>query len=218
MCGEKQMKYEDLMYDQGSPPRVRGKEIRNHFNAPCTRITPACAGKRCKHCYIQICKRDHPRVCGEKEVCFFILEPVLGSPPRVRGKGYNTLSAIAQGRITPACAGKSADVYSTVPTLRDHPRVCGEKKICIFILESVLGSPPRVRGKALQLLSFNLYKGITPACAGKSNVSSNSVHRSRDHPRVCGEKVRGYVKIWNEWGSPPRVRGKGAGDVTCPLF
>ena len=26
---------------------------------------------------------------------------------------------------------------------------------------------------------------------------------------MCGEKFRAYVKIWNEWGSPPHMRGKG---------
>ena len=25
---------------------------------------------------------------------------------------------------------------------------------------------------------------------------------------MCGEKFRAYAKIWNEWGSPPRMRGK----------
>ena len=51
--------------------------------------------------------------------------------------------------------------------------------------------------------------GITPAYAGKRLLSSMPSDSSWDHPRVCGEKVRGYVKIWNEWGSPPRMRGKG---------
>ena len=25
---------------------------------------------------------------------------------------------------------------------------------------------------------------------------------------MCGEKARAYCKIYNEWGSPPHVRGK----------
>ena len=29
-----------------------------------------------------------------------------------------------------------------------------------------------------------------------------------DHPRIGGEKFGAYAKIWNEWGSPPRGRGK----------
>ena len=50
--------------------------------------------------------------------------------------------------------------------------------------------------------------GITPAYAGKSALQLCTDSCSRDHPRVCGEKFRAYAKIWNEWGSPPRMRGK----------
>ena len=50
---------------------------------------------------------DHPRVGGEKPFTRFSDIAREGSPPRGRGKGYNTLSAIQQGRITPAWAGKS---------------------------------------------------------------------------------------------------------------
>ena len=50
---------------------------------------------------------------------------------------------------------------------------------------------------------------ITPACAGKSRSQPRLPCTGRDHPRVCGEKLRivevGRVKE----GSPPRVRGKG---------
>ena len=50
--------------------------------------------------------------------------------------------------------------------------------------------------------------GITPAYAGKSPKESGGSPGQGDHPRVCGEKFRAYAKIWNEWGSPPRMRGK----------
>ena len=52
----------------------------------------------------------------------------LRSPPRVRGKDGGNHQRTAASRITPAYAGKS-DLRSTLlPDLRDHPRVCGEKK------------------------------------------------------------------------------------------
>ena len=49
-------------------------------------ITPACAGKRLIGIAAALTYRDHPRVCGEKEVD--VDEPWVneGSPPRVRGK------------------------------------------------------------------------------------------------------------------------------------
>lgn len=47
-CGEKDQLYTAMEYDEGSPPRVRGKGIWGENNEPCIRITPAGAGKRLK--------------------------------------------------------------------------------------------------------------------------------------------------------------------------
>ena len=65
-----------------------------------------------------------------------------------------------------------------------------------------------MRGKDTIITELANVLRITPACAGKSRCAWLAACHRRDHPRVCGEKVRGYIKIWNEWGSPPRVRGK----------
>ena len=71
------------------------------------------------------------------------------------------------------------------------------------------GSPPRVRGKGQSKGREQRELRITPACAGKSNTKNAIKSIGRDHPRVCGEKVRIKPrKTWEE-GSPPRVRGKG---------
>ena len=50
----------------------------------------------------------------------------------------------------------------------DHPRACGEKLRSAQALEPWLGSPPRMRGKALEGVKFNTVARITPAHAGKS--------------------------------------------------
>ena len=52
--------------------------------------------------------RDHPRACGEKRSAQWRLFRVLGSPPRVRGKGKQSIDYIEQLGITPARAGKRA--------------------------------------------------------------------------------------------------------------
>ena len=70
----------------------------------------------------------------------------------------------------------------------DHPRVCGEKQLGKNATDYTLGSPPRVRGKAVyEAFGFTLRR-ITPACAGKSLRSLTVWRGLRDHPRVCGEK------------------------------
>ena len=51
--------------------------------------------------------------------------------------------------------------------------------------------------------------GITPACAGKSEVVSVLLVGLLDHPRACGEKVMLSCRRLFAIGSPPRVQGKG---------
>ena len=50
--------------------------------------------------------------------------------------------------------------------------------------------------------------GITPAYAGKSLLKLLHHVGLRDHPRVCGEKVRRDAPAGGAVGSPPRMRGK----------
>ena len=51
--------------------------------------------------------------------------------------------------------------------------------------------------------------GITPAYAGKRHSVFGYGRNTRDHPRVCGEKCEPKHDLFNEQGSPPRMRGKG---------
>ena len=106
--------------------------------------------------------------------------------------------------VSPAYAGKSRECARGLTRARNHPRVCGEKKVMRGAKDKRMGSPPRMRGKGGALSSAASFPRITPACAGKRLL----LCWFRDHPRMCGEKFRAYAKIWNEWGSPPHVRGK----------
>ena len=67
VCGEKYNAV-DMQADYlGSPPRVRGKDFENAYNAGDLRITPACAGKSSAEKFEPQSGGDHPRVCGEKQ-------------------------------------------------------------------------------------------------------------------------------------------------------
>ena len=152
----------------GSPPRGRGKANVSPDNKPISRITPAWAGKSHEIAPVQLLTGDHPRVGGEK----FRQRPLetrrLGSPPRGRGKGGDTLTADCILRITPAWAGKSAWFQIDVIDKEDHPRVGGEKHVSTSAYGVGRGSPPRGRGKGVRRSSTRLQSRITPAWAGKS--------------------------------------------------
>ena len=132
--------------------------------------------------------QDHPRVCGEKHFGGIIRVCIVGSPPRVRGKGFRNLVEVRLIRITPAYAGKSVAIASYSLACWDHPRVCGEKSTTLPGGGRARGSPPRMRGKVRHDRNDLAGFGITPAYAGK---------RLTKPFRFC--KAR---------GSPPRMRGK----------
>ena len=73
-----------------------------------------------------------------------------------------------------------------------------------------LRSPPRMRGKVIVRSRNAVQIGITPAYAGKSARILKRRTEKRDHPRVCGEKLKFGTNVTKNPGSPPRVRGKGA--------
>ncbi len=208
MCGEKGNPQDYQTLVMGSPPRVRGKgtcDIRFFRRGG---ITPACAGKSPPRCPGGTKSWDHPRVCGEKHRLQSSDCTFSGSPPRVRGKAFCTFARARWAGITPACAGKSLAGRDLAALHQDHPRVCGEKLMQCMEITPTAGSPPRVRGKARSTIPTGTALGITPACAGKSEINHPDWYGTGDHPRVCGEK---WDKVWISaifTGSPPRVRGK----------
>ena len=190
-------------------PHVRGKEDRLQHGLDLGGITLACAGKSVSVTLFDYNCQDHPRVCGEKQrgdvdQCSF-----GGSPPRVRGKVCRRSPARVNPWITLACAGKSTGCSCVPSPPRDHPRVCGEKFPVFDVIAVKWGSPPRVRGKDDRTKAPQDAPGITPACAGKRLGRSSLLFASKDHPRVCREKLEIPAALSPEQGSPPRVRGKG---------
>ena len=85
---------------------MRGKVDQLVFQGGQLGITPAYAGKSLRT--VRRCRppRDHPRVCGEKEVHRSGLWVLTGSPPRMRGKDGAVDWEVVQYGITPAYAGK----------------------------------------------------------------------------------------------------------------
>ena len=108
----------------------------------------------------------------------------------------------------PPHAGKTYLCSIELALRWDHPRVCGENITQVKRGATIAGSPPRVRGKPMWYLHPERVRGITPACAGKTDHDPTRVKAERDHPRVCGENLFPLATSQIQPGSPPRVRGK----------
>ena len=190
-------------------PRVCGEKLRRAFPDDHIRGSPPrMRGKACAAMVSGLWSRDHPRVCGEKCTREDPTGTPMGSPPRMRGKGRPLCLCSVSSGITPAYAGKRYLYMCHWLMVEDHPRVCGEKILIVDIFNDVMGSPPRMRGKAELFSSFRSTNGITPAYAGKSYNVDGKKQKTWDHPRVCGEKFRNPIDSVKGWGSPPRMRGK----------
>ena len=132
----------------------------------------------------------------------------MGSSPRVRGKPVQVRPQVADGRLIPACAGKTG-ARGLIPRPGPaHPRACGENRIAVTTPYSPEGSSPRVRGKREGACSNLSRAGLIPACAGKTGASSTRGRLCPAHPRVCGENCVGVHFCSFVAGSSPRVRGK----------
>ena len=150
VCGEKFTLSSSTAVSPGSPPRMRGKADGARRRSAVGRITPAYAGKRGGMWVQESTLWDHPRVCGEKYTVVPGYPFTMGSPPRMRGKEINFCTILGKMGITPAYAGKRLWFLQKRWCSWDHPRVCGEKYNAVDMQADYLGSPPRMRGKAVQ--------------------------------------------------------------------
>ena len=151
-------------------------------------ITPACAGRRRTFPAITSMAQDHPRVRGEKEGVPDAGKIEAGSPPRARGEDGGGDDWHRCGGITPACAGRSGANLLDFSKITDHPRVRGEKHQRHGYVRPRQGSPPRARGEEQVFRTLVKRRGITPACAGRSDAGVTMRKLLWDHPRVRGEK------------------------------
>ena len=208
ICGEKAEMGGFIPRFSGSPPRMRGKVLPDRGRVLGVGITPAYAGKSFPTSMFRSVGRDHPRICGEKIVVSRTWCSRSGLPPRMWGKVSSIRDDLARVGITPAYAGKSSSPRLIALLIWDHPRVCGEKVSPRLSSSPRMGSPPRMRGKAVRNETGTSWQGITPAYAGKSLLLRQQFFSRWDHPRVCGEKFSAHSARRYRTGSPPRMRGK----------
>ena len=131
----------------------------------------------------------------------------------MRGKLPSELNRAFMYGITPADAGKTETYFQHFARRQDHPRGCGENCHIFVTFAIIKGSPPRMRGKRVDVALAVADGGITPADAGKTRVKHYVAFSAADHPRGCGENFTGLFWLGFNVGSPPRMRGKLAGSM-----
>ena len=173
---------------------MRGKANFRRRLRMCRGITPAYAGKSSKTFSTPPLSGDHPRLCGEKDRVKHCGTMLMGSPPPMRGKEYRQQTEELAAGITPAYAGKREVGRLDSVLTRDHPRLCGEKRIFASRFFMFIGSPPPMRGKVIVAFPIFAKYRITPAYAGKRIPLMSMYRPVWDHPRLCGEKTKKIPK------------------------
>ena len=109
--------------------------------------------------------------------------------------------------IIPAYAGNANRPAFRLRGVRDHPRVCGERRNLMSSSRKKQGSSPRMRGTHSCPELSAPPAGIIPAYAGNAHWLPLLSWLVRDHPRVCGERQTGQPCTNVYLGSSPRMRG-----------
>ena len=124
-------------------------------------------------------------MCGEEHFIFIEWANGIGTPPRVWGRANFQLQSIRPIRDTPTCVGKSQLRSLRLLRAGGHPHVCGEELVDVSIVNLILGTPPRVWGRAYPPAVPCLPCRDTPTCVGKSNHLGKT-DQATGHPTVWG--------------------------------
>ncbi|EFW09832.1 hypothetical protein HMPREF9005_1191 [Actinomyces sp. oral taxon 178 str. F0338] len=188
-CGENLESISVDALNEGSSPRVRGKQLAQLVEAHARRLIPARAGKTRAKDQSVLRPRAHPRACGENQPRDREFTHPLGSSPRVRGKQCGHQVVGGGERLIPARAGKTCAICVVSRSRTAHPRACGENGLVHDLELEVRGSSPRVRGKRDHERRRVRARGLIPARAGKTSSSHMGASSASAHPRACGENA-----------------------------
>ena len=156
--------------------------------SPCILLNPAGKSGRATSLHQPGARREN--VLEQKQ-----LELRMGSPPHARGKPDRVDHRLFGGRITPACAGKTALKSVRSVLMKDHPRLRGENALTPQGMSGLKGSPPHMRGKPDTNWGQYYLVRITPACAGKTCSTWRNFGPAEDHPRLRGENPAPLEKM-----------------------
>ena len=168
---------------------MRGKPTQKLQVQAAKRNIPAYAGKTPWGRGTPSAVAEHPRVCGENRFSTACGGIRIGTSPRMRGKRTLPVLRAKWHRNIPAYAGKTGFLLLGAIGSAEHPRVCGENRLIVWLVKWSPGTSPRMRGKPKAgAWLVNAGRNI-PAYAGKTWGEFTDFLKNAEHPRVCGENV-----------------------------
>ena len=131
-----------------------------------------------------------------------------GSSPLTRGKRGRAVRAPRRARLIPAHAGKTAEQFTSTPSIQAHPRSRGENGWWQPSGARFFGSSPLTRGKHGAVAGGAAGGRLIPAHAGKTAADPFNMAVLQAHPRSRGENNTCRCVSHDTTGSSPLTRGK----------
>ena len=191
----------------GLSPRVRGNPYILFWLLLLLGPIPACAGQPLMRSFRSDPLRAYPRVCGATRNTNQWPQCRSGLSPRVRGNLSRVRYAESSPGPIPACAGQPIEGQHAHASPRAYPRVCGATGLGGTGCIPLLGLSPRVRGNRSERPRHAWLPGPIPACAGQPMDAARIAMGCRAYPRVCGATAALGMKVRDNVGLSPRVRG-----------
>ena len=194
-------------HEHGLPPRTRGSRGGHDRRHDGHRSTPAYAGITHHGGRDGGHQEVYPRVRGDHVTVPRWSRAAIGLPPRTRGSHHLGCPFPEVGRSTPAYAGITSERARGSGGSRVYPRVRGDHLVVLFLVDQLVGLPPRTRGSPGGRLRRRTGDRSTPAYAGITSLLIFASVVVGVYPRVRGDHVYGPRVVGEEEGLPPRTRG-----------
>ena len=130
----------------GSSPCIRGTQILIYRPIRSTRFIPVHTGNTMKPTVEQVIITVHPRAYGEHRVLLLLLLHSHGSSPCIRGTRAISEMKTKFNRFIPVHTGNTNGTFNPPPPPPVHPRAYGEHDCTVWLLNSLKGSSPCIRG------------------------------------------------------------------------
>ena len=192
----------------GSPPRARGRRPPGRRGVGGDRFTPAGAGTAWSSSRVTSPPPVHPRGRGDGRGITREQQHDPGSPPRARGRPVGRGDQKRVERFTPAGAGTAIWVAERTAATSVHPRGRGDGQRGADKSATLVGSPPRARGRRCGRHAGPRPRRFTPAGAGTAPTPRRRPGPRAVHPRGRGDGASPVGVCWRAVGSPPRARGR----------
>ena len=191
----------------GSSPLARGTPDFGSGGFQNLGLIPARAGNTGTRRILHPQIRAHPRSRGEHYWCLLLKLPSSGSSPLARGTQKRFCPTTICRGLIPARAGNTSPINVTPLPCWAHPRSRGEHAMTSTQMTSLMGSSPLARGTRPALRCAALCRGLIPARAGNTLISTSHSAGNRAHPRSRGEHQNLLHLVHNFLGSSPLARG-----------